>query len=180
LARTLEHDWYPAQVPDGVVLGERTYVYSSFAFIHHQSARRPSIRVGDDSGIYHATHFDLGPNGDVRVGKYCSIDGTAISTDGLVTIGDYVFVGHGTVIADRADAVPPASRPRIGFRSQEESAIVVGTNVWIGARATILGGSEIGPDAVIGAGAVIDGMRVPAAAVVAGNPARVVGSVRPR
>jgi acetyltransferase-like isoleucine patch superfamily enzyme len=49
--------------------------------------------------------------------------------------------------------------------------------VWIGTRVTILGGTEIGRDAVIGAGAVVDAMRVPPGTIVAGNPARIVGSV---
>ena len=41
----------------------------------------------------------------------------------------------------------------------------------------ILGGSDIGAGAIVGAGAVVD-FAVPPNAVVAGNPARVVGSAR--
>ncbi len=170
-------DWYPSQVPDSVVLGARSSLYSSFAFIHHRSKRRPSVRVGDDSGIYLGTYFDLGPEGEVRIGDYCSIAGTVISTDGAVTIGDYVFIAHSTVLADRADAVPPASRARLGPSTEAEPGIAIADNVWIGTRVVILGGSEIGPDAIIGAGTVVDGTRIPAGAIVAGNPAGIVGSV---
>jgi maltose O-acetyltransferase len=45
--------------------------------------------------------------------------------------------------------------------------------VWIGARATILGGARIGSGAIVGAGAVVDG-DVPSGSTVAGNPARIV------
>jgi acetyltransferase-like isoleucine patch superfamily enzyme len=38
---------------------------------------------------------------------------------------------------------------------------------------TLLRGARIGPGAVVGAGAVVD-FQVPAGAVVAGNPARIV------
>src|SRR5437763_17086072 len=101
------HDWhYPAPVPDGVVLGDRVWLSSSFVFIHHRSERRPSIRVGSDSGIYHGTYFDLGPQAQVRIGDYCSIQGTVISTAGEVTIGDYTFIAAGTVRADRGEPVP--------------------------------------------------------------------------
>ena len=173
----IAHDWYPSHVPDGVVLGERTWVYSSIAFIHHRSVRRPSVWVGNDSGIYRGTYFDLGAQGEVRLGNYTSMIGAVISTGGRVVIGDYVFIGYGTVLADLGEAVPPDSRERLGSRAPAGREISIGDNVWIGTRVTILGGTEIGRDAVIGAGAVVDAMRVPPGTIVAGNPARIVGSV---
>jgi serine acetyltransferase len=56
-------------------------------------------------------------------------------------------------------------------------AASLGDNVWIGARAIIVGDTHIGSDAVIGAGAVLVNQRVPPGATVARNPARIVGSV---
>ena len=50
---------------------------------------------------------------------------------------------------------------------------VVGNDVWIGQGARILPGARIGDGAIIGSGAVVAG-EVPAYAVVAGNPARVL------
>jgi acetyltransferase-like isoleucine patch superfamily enzyme len=175
--RSIADDWYPSQVPDGVVVGERACLDSSFAFIHHRSMRRPSVWLGNDSGIYGGTYFDLDAHGEVRVGNYCSIIGAVISTGGRVVIGDYVFIGFGAVLADHGEAVPPLSRERLGPRSRAGPGISIGDNVWIGTRVTIIGGSEIGRDAVIGAGAVLDAMRVPPRTIVAGNPARIVGSV---
>ena len=55
----------------------------------------------------------------------------------------------------------------------------IGSDVWIGARAVVLGGADVGNGAVIGAAAVVDG-EVPAYAVAAGNPARIVGWARPK
>jgi acetyltransferase-like isoleucine patch superfamily enzyme len=51
--------------------------------------------------------------------------------------------------------------------------VVLGDDVWIGARATLLKGTRIGSGAIVGAGAVVD-FEVPPGAVVAGNPARIV------
>ncbi len=68
----------------------------------------------------------------------------------------------------------PARRRRgEPIRSEETAAVVLGDNVWVGAGATILKGVQIGNDAVIGTGAVVTS-DVPAGAVVAGNPARIV------
>jgi acetyltransferase-like isoleucine patch superfamily enzyme len=52
-------------------------------------------------------------------------------------------------------------------------SIEIGRNAWIGARAVLLAGAQIGDDAIVGAGAVVD-FEVPPGAVAAGNPARIV------
>ena len=51
--------------------------------------------------------------------------------------------------------------------------VVIGNNVWIGDKATILPGVTIGDGAVIAANAVVT-KDVPAYSVVGGNPARVI------
>jgi acetyltransferase-like isoleucine patch superfamily enzyme len=49
--------------------------------------------------------------------------------------------------------------------------------VWIGARAVLLKGTQLGKGSIVGAGTVVD-FEVPAYSIVAGNPARVVGEVQ--
>lgn len=55
----------------------------------------------------------------------------------------------------------------------ESPEIVVGNDVWIGHSAIVLSGVKIGNGAVVGAGSVVT-KDVPAYAVVAGNPARIL------
>ena len=171
MGATLEHDWFPKALPDNVVLGERSWCYSSFAFLHYRSRRPCGVRVGHDSGIYHGTFFDLGPDGEVEIGDYCTLVGAIISSNARVVIGDYSFLAHEVVLADSF-----ACRPWDYRATAPESppAIFLGKNCWIGARAVLLCGSEIGDNAVVGAAAVVDFM-VPPYAIVAGNPARIVG-----
>ena len=52
--------------------------------------------------------------------------------------------------------------------------VIIGDRVWIGYRAIILPGIQIGEGAVVGAGAVVT-RDVEAFAIVAGNPARKIG-----
>ena len=55
----------------------------------------------------------------------------------------------------------------------EIKPVIIGDDVWIGARAIIMPGIVIGRGAVIGAGSVVT-KNVDEYAVVAGNPARVI------
>jgi acetyltransferase-like isoleucine patch superfamily enzyme len=163
-----------------VAIGERSWLYSTFAFLHYRSQRPCGVRIGNDTGLYDGTFFDLGPRGEVEIGKYSSIVGAIISSNSRVVIGDYVFIAHEVVIADTF-----ASTPDAGSAADEDASssldpptkIVVGENVWIGARAVLLSGCIIGDGAIVGAATVVD-FEVPPYAVVAGNPARIVGQVK--
>ena len=59
------------------------------------------------------------------------------------------------------------------FEAFGKGDIVVGDDVWIGARATILSGVTIGQGAIVAAGAVVT-KDVPPYSIVAGIPARVI------
>lgn len=168
----LEHDWFARPLPENVELGARSWLFSAHMFLHCRSRRPCAVRVGEDSGVYSGTHFELGPDGQVEIGRYCTIVGAIIATNGRVSIGDCSFVAHEVVLADREFARPPDGSPEPAGRD-----ITIGENAWIGARAIVLGGTRIGDGAVVGAGALVSG-EVPAGATVAGNPARVVGTGR--
>lgn len=179
----LEHDWFPEPLPENVSLGDRSWLYSSFAFRHYRSSRPAGLSVGRDTGLYNGTFFDLGPEGELVIGDYCTLVGAIICSNRRVVIGDYVFIAHEVVLADHYAAVPAAevaplalaaARPRVG----PGTSILIGENVWIGARAVILGGANIGEGAIVGAAAVVD-FEVPPYAIVAGNPARVMGTRPP-
>jgi acetyltransferase-like isoleucine patch superfamily enzyme len=171
----LEHDWFPSPVPSNVVIGQDSWLHSSFSFLHFRSQREVAVKIGNSCGIYLGSFFDLGPDGCVVVGDFSALVGVVFSTNGRVSIGDYCFIAHDVVIADAEVTTPPRPDPE-STRARTSGDIVIGNSVWVGAGAIVLSGAMIGDGAVIGAGAVID-FEVPPMAIVAGNPARVVGSV---
>lgn len=175
----LSHDWFPQPLPSNVVLGERSWCYSSFAFLHYRSRRPCGLRVGHDTGIYAGTFFDTGPDAEVEVGDFATLVGVIICTNSRVVIGSYAFLAHEVVIADRAGAFPfGGSASDRELSPPSSGGIRIGDNTWIGARAVLLSGASIGEGAIVGAFAVVN-FPVPPFAIVAGNPARIVGWTKP-
>jgi acetyltransferase-like isoleucine patch superfamily enzyme len=168
----LPHDWFPRHVPPNVTIGAGSWLYSSFAFVHYRSQCTNGLRIGHDSGVYNGTFFDLGPEGEVAIGNYCTIVGAIFSTNGRVTIADYTFIAHEVLIADHGFARPYDEHDQ--HRPLTPATIRIGENVWIGARAIVLGNVQIGDGAIVGAAAVVD-RDIPPYTIFAGNPARQTG-----
>jgi acetyltransferase-like isoleucine patch superfamily enzyme len=178
----LSHDWYPRPLPPNVVLGEGSWLYSAFSFLHFRSKRPCGLRVGRRSGLYSGTFFNLGPEGEVEIGSDCTLVGVILSTNRRVVIEDYSLLAHEVVIADSFADVPPGRSGQETGRPEDPAppiGVIIRENVWIGARAVLLSGARIGAGAIIGAAAVVD-FEVPPYAIVAGNPAKIVGWARPR
>lgn len=138
------------------------------------------IWIGDHSGIGH--HCILGCytkygeqsfSPGIKIGNYCSIgDYFHIAACNKITIGDglltgrFVYIGdhsHGGMSWDEA-RIPPAKRV---LKSKGE--IIIGNNVWIGDRVTILGGVTIGDNTIVGAGTVLTHDVPPNTVVVGGK-----------
>src|SRR5262249_48848795 len=168
------HDWLPRPLPDNVTGGERSWLYSAYALVHCRSRRPRAVRVGRDSGVYAGSFFDLGPRGEVEVGDFCTLVGAVFACNSRVVIGDYVFVAHEVTFADGFAATPGAGDEG----GEPHTSIVLGANTWVGARSVLLAGARVGPGAIVGAGTVVD-CDVPPYGIIAGDPARVVGSCAP-
>lgn len=107
----------------------------------------------------------------VTIGRGCLVHTPHFGVEPyLIEIGDHVAISSGTEFVTH-DAV--------GWMFQDHphwglyGAIKVGSNTFFGLNCTILPGTTIGADCVIGAGSVVRGS-VPEGSVVMGNPARVV------
>ncbi|GAB3858935.1 hypothetical protein GCM10028801_19570 [Nocardioides maradonensis] len=114
--------------------------------------------------------------GRVEVGPDSLLNGCWIVAGELVELGAMCLVSDcGITDSDFHNAAPqlrhapalPASR----------RPVRVGRNVWVGAHALVLKGTQIGDDSLVGAGAVVRGA-VPAGVIVTGNPAVVTGTFR--
>ncbi|WP_374206631.1 DapH/DapD/GlmU-related protein [Rathayibacter sp. VKM Ac-2928] len=127
--------------------------------------------IDESVTLFPPLRADFGRN--LRIGARVFINsGCAFQDQGGITLGDDCLIGHDVVFATLNHDLDPARRGDL-----HPAPIVVGSNVWIGAKAVLLAGVTVGDDAVIAAAAVVT-KDVPAGAVVVGAPARVVRNVR--
>lgn len=114
------------------------------------------------------------------IGRHTGITGPAsLRGAGPISIGQFCAIGKElNVVSNNHSTVFPNMQltlhERLGLPPPIEPApVVIGNNVWIGDRVTILAGASVGDGAVVGAAAVVT-KDVPAFAVVAGVPAQLI------
>jgi len=110
---------------------------------------------------------------NATIGKRCKISSHTFICEG-VEIQDNVFVGHGVTFIN--DSHPRATTSEGELQTEAHWKVektVIRKGASIGSGSTILSNVTIGENALVGAGSVVT-RDVPANAIVAGNPARVL------
>ncbi len=128
--------------------------------------------IGDESRIGTFVEIQRG----AKVGRRVKVSSHTFICEG-VEIEDHVFIGHGVTFIN--DRYPRAVTPDGELQGAADWSVVptrVRRGASIGSGSTILCGVDIGEGAIVGAGSVVT-RDVPAGAIVAGNPARVLRSV---
>jgi len=125
--------------------------------------------VGDNTKI--GAFVEIQKN--AKVGKNCKISSHTFVCEGVV-IEDEVFVGHNVAFIN--DSYPRATAADGALQTEQDWKVeqtLVKKRASIGSGSTILSKITIGENALVGAGSVVT-KDVPANAVVAGNPARIL------
>jgi len=155
-------------VADSVVLGVDVRIH------HPQLVNLYGCAIGEGTGI--GAFVEIQKN--ASVGARCKISSHSFICEGVV-IEDEVFVGHGVMfVNDRMPRATNADGSLQGEADWQVEPTRVCKRASIGSNATILSGVTIGEGALVGAGAVVT-RDVPANAVVAGSPARVLRTIEP-
>jgi len=155
-------------VSDSVVLGAGVRV------LKPELVNLYGCTIGDETRIGPFVEIQAG----ATVGARCKIQSHSFICEG-VSIGDEVFVGHGVMFTN--DLWPRATDDDghlLGAEDWSLKATTIGNRASIGSGAVLLP-VRIGEGALVAAGAVVT-KDVASFAIVAGNPARVVGDVRTR
>jgi acetyltransferase-like isoleucine patch superfamily enzyme len=109
---------------------------------------------------------DIRIGNNVYIGAYCIIGGCSIGGNTLV--GSFVDIMAGPhTHGIRQTAVPIREQPG------KYEPVTIGSDCWIGNKAVVM--RSVGDGSIVGAGSIVN-RPVPPGSVVAGNPARVIGT----
>lgn len=129
------------------------------------------IHLGDEAALFDGAV--ISGAGTVRIGARSSL-----GCDSMIVCNDRVEIGRDTQISPNCfivDADHGVADPDTPIRLQALTSrpVIIGDDVWVGSHCVVLRGVHIGDGAVVGAGSVVT-RDVPARAIVAGSPARLI------
>lgn len=136
---------------------------------------RRLVRTGSGTRMSPNISFRNGER--IQTGRECHIGERcylwAGDSTGRIIIGDFVSLAP-EVFITASDYQFVLGTP---FRHQpkRERDIIIGNDVWLGARVVVTAGVTIGDGCIVGAGAVVT-RDIPAGSIAAGVPAKVIGT----
>jgi acetyltransferase-like isoleucine patch superfamily enzyme len=174
IIRRLRNRWAMAPLAAHVrgALLRRKFTSSGMIIVHSGKPRVQVVNRGgkiicENVAFFPGVRLECLRGGCLFIGN-----GTYLNHDVEIVAEREVHIGRDCKIAWDV-IIMDTSQHGIGAEPATVLPVVIGDNVWIGARAIVLPGVTIGDGAVIGAGAVVT-KSVPAHAIAAGNPARVI------
>ena len=125
-------------------------------------------QCGTNVNIQHGAYFsdDLSIGDNSEIGINCKLQPG-------ISIGNNVMIGQDCLFYTSNHKIDSTDIPMNSQGYDGLQPIIIGNNVWIGARVIILPGVHVGDGTVIGEGSVVT-QDVDSYAIVAGNPAKLI------
>lgn len=132
-----------------------------------------AVRIGNRSLFEDSVYLKVvADDASLQFGSYVFVGrGVEFDVQENISVGDHSLIAPGCFITDHDHGLSPDLR--IDQQPGIAKPVIIGNDVWLGANVTVVAGITIGDGAVVGAHAVVT-TDVPAMAIVAGVPARVL------
>lgn len=123
-----------------------------------------------------ACSISAAKNAVIQIGDDCGFSGISMVAQQHIQLGNRVLCGANVVICD-GDHHPLDAQSRATGALGSSAPVKIADDVWLGMNVVVLKGVSIGAGAVIAANALVN-VDIPAGAIAAGVPAKVVGWVQ--
>ena len=147
------------------------------SYLHCLSTR--GVRIGSNTSFARNLWLHCGgaiddyKHGYFEIGHHSFVGCNAVmGAGGGIQIGNYVLIGQCVNIHSENHNYLDTNR-LIRDQGVSYRGVVIGDDVWIGSKATILDGVTVGKGAIIGAGAVVT-HSVPPLGIAVGVPAKII------
>ncbi len=130
------------------------------------------LNINGARKIFWPVHFTSQVGGDIKIGYLTApgmMPGVYINGMNGIEFGDNVYIASGVKIISANHDFKDYTK------HTEDTPILIGNNVWIGANAVILPGVSIADGCIIGAGSVVTKSFGKTNSIITGNPAVVIG-----
>lgn len=157
----------------------RCDVKSSGKMILSENVKINSGALFNPIGRNQISNFRVGHKAKLFIGSGVGMSSVTFVCSKEIMVGDNVHIGGNTVIYDTDfHSVSKEYRlhPQLDRSNVVVRPVIIEDGVFIGAHSTILKGSKIGQNSVVGAGSVVAG-EIPSNEIWAGNPARFIKSL---
>lgn len=136
-----------------------------------------------------------GNNNRINIGEECDLHNTTIHIDnvgGKIAIGDCTSIAGATIVSYEPHEINIGSDCMLSYgieiRNTDSHKIInadsgewlnkgrpihIESHVWLAARCTILKGTHIGHDSIIGANSLVSG-KIPSHVIATGQPAKII------
>lgn len=133
------------------------------------------VKIGSYSKLLSTSHFSKFGKGLVMGSNSAVGDFTHFGAPGGIVIGNDVIMGSYISFHSENHNFLDTSK-LIREQGVTSKGIILGNNIWVGAKVTFLDGCEIGDNSVVAAGAVVTG-KFPKNSIIGGVPARILKSI---
>lgn len=151
--------------------------------------------IGEGCRVYHSKISFSGNGNRVKIGDDCELKEVdiVVSNGGVIEVGDHThFTGKIHIACTEGRTVHIGNRclfssgitfrtgdshsifNESGLRINSAKDIFIGDHVWFGQNVTVLKGSIVNDDSIIGTGTIITGKKFGPKQVIAGSPAKVI------
>jgi len=141
---------------------------------------REGLVFGDNVSMGYKTHLDL--SGSLKHIATSAVIGNNVGLGthghygcgvGRLVIGDYTIFGNYCSVHPETHNFNDLSIPIKYQGVYSKGGVIIGRNCWIGAKVTLLDGTQLGDNVIVAAGAVVNG-KFPDNSIVGGIPAKII------